>query len=119
MPARGYFNRLNNPRIHSALGYLTPYEYKQNSLKKLFSLLLIIHKCNESKVANLVNRKFNEQPILNVVISDLTYVRVGLSWNYICIMIDLHNRKLLDTAQERTKITYLYQRHCYGRNQLK
>jgi transposase InsO family protein len=34
--------------------------------------------CNESKFANVVNRKFDEQPYRNVVVSDLTYVRVGL-----------------------------------------
>lgn len=37
-----------------------------------------IDKCNESKVTNLVNRKFDEQSHLNVVVSDLTYVRVGM-----------------------------------------
>lgn len=32
---------------------------------------------NESKIANVVNREFDEQPYRNVVVSDLTYVRVG------------------------------------------
>ena len=35
------------------------------------------NKCNESKDKNLVERKFDKQPELNVVVSDLTYVRVG------------------------------------------
>jgi len=35
--------------------------------------------CNESKIENVVNREFNEQPYRNVVVSDLTYVRVGAS----------------------------------------
>ncbi|MDK2937281.1 MAG: putative transposase [Eubacteriaceae bacterium] len=43
---------------------------------------------NESKAANLVNRKFNEQPYLKVVVSDSTYVRVGSNWYYICVLID-------------------------------
>lgn len=30
-----YVNWFNNHRIHSSLGYLTPYEYKQNTLKKV------------------------------------------------------------------------------------
>jgi len=38
-----------------------------------------VDKCNESKVTNLVNRKFDEQPHLNVVVSDLTYIRVGMN----------------------------------------
>jgi hypothetical protein len=40
-------------------------------------------KCNEDKIENIVDRKFNNQPQHNVVVSDLTYVRVGMSWNYI------------------------------------
>ena len=51
--------------------------------------------CNESKVANLVDRQFKEQPYRNVVVSDLTYVRVGTNWNYICVLIDLFNREII------------------------
>jgi len=32
---------------------------------------------NETKTANLMNRKFDEQPYLKVVVNVLTYVRVG------------------------------------------
>ena len=52
-------------------------------------------KYNESKVANKVERKFDNQPQYNVVVSDLTYVRVGMSWNYICVLIDLFNREII------------------------
>lgn len=51
--------------------------------------------CNESKVENIVDRQFNKQPFRNVVVSDLTYVRVGMSWNYICVLIDLFNREII------------------------
>lgn len=54
-----------------------------------------VDKCNESKVANLVNRKFDEQPLFNVVVSDLTYIRVGMKWNYICVLVDLYNREII------------------------
>ena len=30
-----YVNWFNNHRIHSSLGYLTPYQYKNNNLKKV------------------------------------------------------------------------------------
>ena len=30
-----YVNWFNNHRIHSSLGYLTPYQYKNNTLKKI------------------------------------------------------------------------------------
>jgi Transposase and inactivated derivatives len=51
--------------------------------------------CNESKVVNVVNREFDGQPYRNVVVSDLTYVRVGLNWNYICVLVDLFNREII------------------------
>jgi hypothetical protein len=35
-----------------------------------------VDKCNESKVENELNRKFDQQKELTVVVSDLTYVRV-------------------------------------------
>lgn len=52
--------------------------------------------CNESRTANVVNRKFKEQPYRNVVVSDLTYVRVGMHCNYICVLIDLFYREIID-----------------------
>lgn len=51
--------------------------------------------CNESKIENIVDRQFNKQAFRNVVVSDLTYVRVGTSWNYICVLIDLFNREII------------------------
>ena len=62
-----------------------------------------VDKCNESKTANLVKRKFKEQPPLNVVVSDLTYVRVGMNWHYICILIDLFNREIVGYSAGRNK----------------
>lgn len=62
-----------------------------------------VDKCNESKVANLVERKFKDQPHLNVVVSDLTYVRVGLNWNYICVLVDLFNREIIGYSVGRNK----------------
>lgn len=62
-----------------------------------------VDKCNESKVANLVKREFNNQEHLNVVVSDLTYVRVGMSWNYICVLIDLFNREIIGYSAGRNK----------------
>lgn len=64
---------------------------------------LHVDKYNESKVANLVNRKFDNQPQLNVVVSDLTYVRVGNEWNYVCVLIDLFNRELIGFSAGKNK----------------
>ena len=51
--------------------------------------------CNESKTENILNRQFDGQGYRNVVISDLTYVRVGMNWNYICVLVDLYNREII------------------------
>lgn len=51
--------------------------------------------CNESKTENVVNRQFQGREYRDVVISDLTYVRVGTGWNYICILVDLYNREII------------------------
>ncbi len=52
-------------------------------------------KCNEDKIKNIVDRNFDEQPHLNVVVSDLTYVRVGHRWHYLCVLVDLFNREII------------------------
>lgn len=62
-----------------------------------------VAKCNEATTQNVVKRKFNNQPEYNVVVSDLTYVRVGLSWHYICILIDLFNREIIGYSAGRNK----------------
>ncbi len=51
--------------------------------------------CNESKVQNVVNQEFKNHSYRNVVVSDLTYVRVGNRWNYICLLLDLFNREII------------------------
>lgn len=60
-------------------------------------------KCNEDKIENVVDRRFSDQPQHNVVVSDLTYVRVGISWNYICLLIDLFNREIIGYSAGRNK----------------
>lgn len=65
-----------------------------------------VHKssCNEEKVENVVDRNFEPgQKKLSVVVSDLTYVRVGGKWNYICILMDLHNREIIGYSVGKNK----------------
>ena len=42
-----------------------------------------------------LNREFDQQKELTVVVSDLTYVRVGKKWHYVCIFVDLYNREII------------------------
>ncbi len=62
-----------------------------------------LDKCNESNIENVVNREFNGQPEYNVVVSDLTYVRVGMTWNYICVLVDLFNREIIGYSAGKNK----------------
>ncbi len=64
-----------------------------------------VHKTsvNESKTENVVARDFDNRSYSEVVVSDLTYVRVGNNWNYICLMLDLHNREIIGYAAGKKK----------------
>ena len=49
----------------------------------------------------------NEEKITNMVISDLTYVRVRNKWCYVCLNIDLFNREIIGYSAGRKKNTEL------------
>ena len=63
--------------------------------------------CNEAKIENIVDRQFSNQTYRNVVVSDLTYVRVGMSWNYICVLVDLFNREIIGYSAGANKTANL------------
>ena len=46
-------------------------------------------------VKDIVNRAFDHQAELAVVVSDLTYVRVNGKWNYVCLFVDFFNREII------------------------
>ena len=50
---------------------------------------------NSSPTPNLLDRQFDGRERLAAVVSDLTYVRVGSKWHYVCILLDLHNREII------------------------
>lgn len=51
--------------------------------------------CNDAKTANVLKREFNQTEAKRFVVSDLTYVKVGHKWHYICVLIDLFNREII------------------------
>lgn len=61
-------------------------------------------KCNNKAIANKVDRNFDDRPSLKACISDLTYVRVGNCWNYICSIIDLHNQEIIGYSAGKIKM---------------
>ncbi|MBP1083069.1 putative transposase [Bacillus capparidis] len=66
--------------------------------------------CNESEVENVLNREFEQDQKLKVIVSDLTYVRVQQKWHYICILVDLYNREIIGYSAGPQKNAELGQR---------
>ena len=50
---------------------------------------------NEADVPNVVARGFGGRAPRTHICSDLTCVRVGASWNYVCLLVDLYNREIV------------------------
>ena len=76
-------------------GLVSPYTIAQFKVHK--------ESCNESETPNILNREFNPQTSLQVVVSDLTYVSVEGKWNYICLLTDLFNREIIGYSCGRHK----------------
>lgn len=50
---------------------------------------------NEAPIVNHLDRQFNHRQPLEDLVTDLTYVRVGLHWAYVYFIIDLYNREII------------------------
>lgn len=66
--------------------------------------------CNEAPVKNELKREFKQDKQLAVIVSDLTYVRVGKKWHYVCLFVDLFNREIIGySAGENKTADLVYQ----------
>ena len=65
---------------------------------------------NEESYRNVLNREFKVEEEFSVLVSDLTYVKVGKNWNYICFLIDLYNREIVGYSVGERKDSALVQR---------
>ena len=52
-------------------------------------------KISENETGNLLNREFKRKNLFEILVSDLTYVRVKSKWNYICLFVDVFNREIV------------------------
>lgn len=77
---------------------------------------------NESKVTNILNREFEATKPLEKVVTDLTYVRVGNKWYYVCLILDLYNREIIGSSSGPNKSAELvkeaFQRIPYALNKI-
>lgn len=93
-------------KIMKENGLISNYTVAQYKIEKTAS--------NEEKIANLLERNFNNRQRLEAVISDLTYVRVGKEWNYVCLIIDLNNREILGYSAGKNKNSNLIREAMYS-----
>src|SRR5699024_7708974 len=62
---------------------------------------------NQKKGANYLDQNFTQSKALSVVATDLTSVRVGKNWVYICLMIDLFNHQIIGHSCGNKKDAFL------------
>jgi len=65
---------------------------------------------NDYDILNVVDRQFDNRKLLEVIISDLTYVRVDSNWCYVCLIIDLFNREIVGYSTSRRKDALLVEK---------
>ena len=86
-------------QIMSKLGLISNYIKHRPKQKKT--------KCNDDDYPNILNREFDREKSLDVVVSDLTYVKVAGVWHYICLIVDLWNREIVGFSAGRNKTAEL------------
>lgn len=93
-------------RIMQENGLVSSYTVKQYKVHHSTS--------NNDNIENRLNRNFNQEERIIVVVSDLTYVNVGGKWNYICLMLDLYNRGIVGYAAGAHKDAELARKALYS-----
>jgi len=68
-------------------GLVSNYQVKQYKNHK--------SKSNQDVIENELGRDFDNKTRHQVIVSDLTYVRVANKWHYICVLLDLFNREII------------------------
>lgn len=58
---------------------------------------------NNDDAKNLLAGQFDHWRDLEVLVSDLTYVRVGNTWNYVCLILNLYNRAIVGYSVGKNK----------------
>lgn len=55
-------------------------------------------KANGALLPNILDRRFDGYAPHTHIVSDLTYVRIGRRWGYVCLLLDLYNREIVGHA---------------------
>ena len=87
----------NRARTHSALATSAP----PSSKRPIGPRKTAARRRRKNCQWNRGRSRFN--PPHTHIVSDLTYVRVGGKWNYVCLLVDLHNREIVGHAASGRK----------------
>jgi len=87
LPVPKQVSRRRIGRLMNELGLVSNYTVAQFKPHK--------SSCNEAPVKNELQSQFKQDKKLAVIVSDLTYVRVGKKWHYVCLFVDLFNREII------------------------
>jgi transposase InsO family protein len=69
---------------------------------------------NNDETGNIVAREFDGRAKYEVVVSDLTYVEIGRTWHYLCMLLDLCGRKIIGSAVGDKKDAKLVETAIYS-----
>ena len=64
----------------------------------------------KSALPDLVKRLFDQGQLNRVWMSDITYLRTGEGWLYLCVIRDAHSRRVLGWAMDSVQDSHLVER---------
>lgn len=71
---------------------------KRRGLKSTYTIAYYKHHTstsNEALTENLLKQEFLHREPLEAIVTDLTYLKAGKKWHYICLILDLFNREII------------------------
>lgn len=77
-------------RLIQEMGFVSTYARPSYKLMKTAT--------NEAAYRNVLNCQFQVGHQLTILVSDLTFEKVGSDWHYICLLIDLYNREIVGSG---------------------
>jgi transposase InsO family protein len=67
-------------KVMKKYGLVSKYTLRQKKKKK--------SNVNEDEIANVLDRQFDGRAEFEVVVSDLTYIKIGGKWHYLCTVFE-------------------------------